>query len=197
MAAAKQSLDCLPRSEQVRLHGVGGDDVREADGEGIGGVRSGGFLQMQEGTHHEGNLLLQRAASPHGGEFHAGRGVLGDGQAVLGGGKNRRRAGGAHGDGRLVGLNVDDSLDGEGVGLPTLDEGVDVLVDGEQAGALAAVLRQVERAVLQRPRLAIVPLQHGIARVADSRVNSDDAHGGEQGTMLKAAAPEARGSFNL
>ncbi len=74
--------------------------MAEGDGEGVGGVgRFWGFVEVQEGLDHQGDLVFAAAAVGGDELLDLERLVEGDGEASLGGGEQGDGAGLADGDG--------------------------------------------------------------------------------------------------
>ncbi len=156
--------------------GVGSGQVGVTDGQGISCIRRGGLGKVEQGTHHERDLLFARTAAAHSGQLHAGGWVLHYLQAVAGSGQHGGTPGGAHGDGRSVALHVDNALDGELIRLPLFDEGAHMLMNSQQTLALREPGGQGEGAVIQSPRGAEIAIDDREPRVADGGVYADNAH---------------------
>lgn len=159
------------------LQGVRGEEVREADRQGVRGIGFRRFPEFQQGAHHEGDLRFLSGPPPYNGEFHAFGRVFHDSQPGFRRGDDHGRLGRPHRDGRLVGLDVDDAFHRHFIRFPFVNEVAQMLLDGKQAAGLGHAPGNGERSVVQGARPAVVALHHGIARVADGRVYGKDAHG--------------------
>ena len=79
-----------PPVEELGLEGIGGLEVGEGDGEGVGGVGWRGFGEAEQGPDHEGDLAFVGGALADDGHLDFARGVFVDRQSVVGGGTDRR-----------------------------------------------------------------------------------------------------------
>ena len=95
--------------------------VGEADGEGVGLVRSRVVAQTEKGTGHESDLIFFGGALAGGGFFDQLWRIFVDGETPAGGGEEGRSPGGSEDDGGPGVLDVDDEFDGEGLGRMLLD----------------------------------------------------------------------------
>jgi hypothetical protein len=100
---------------------------------------------------------------------------------VIGGSDEGSGAGGSHGDGGLVGLDEDDALDGDFVGLEFLDDVGEVGADGGEGTGLDDGFRDGNYVESENCRLAGIALKHGVTGVSDGGVDGEDAHGSERG----------------
>lgn len=161
----------------MSLQGVRGEEVGEADGQGIRGIGFRRFPEFQQGAHHEGDLRLLRPAPPHDGEFDAFGGVFHDAQSGFRRGNDHGRLGRPHRDGGLVGLDVDDAFHRHFIRLPFVNEVAQMLLDGEQTAGLGHGPGNGQRAVVQGMCPAVVAFHHGVSRIADGWVYGKNTHG--------------------
>jgi hypothetical protein len=82
--------------------------MRQADGQGVSGIRGRRFGQAEERADHEPDLAFIGTAATDDGLFHAARRIFVDRQPATCGGQQRGAASGAKGDGGAVALHIDD-----------------------------------------------------------------------------------------
>jgi len=162
---------------------LGGVDVADGDGEGVGGVgRFRGAVEAKEACDHELDLLL-------GGEAVAGdrgldgeRGVLGDGEVAGGGGEHGDSADLAELEGGLGVGGEEDLFDGDAVGGVEGDEGGEFGVDLGEALRGLLLLAEADGAggEVEERRVAgfVVHLDHAVAGELGAAVDAEDSHGG-------------------
>lgn len=100
---------------------------------------------------------------------------------MVGGGDEGSGAGGSHRDGGLVGLDVNDALDGDLVGLEFLDDVNQMRADGRKSGGLSDGFRNGNHIEGEHGRPAGVALKNSVAGVTDGGVDGEDSHGLEWG----------------
>jgi len=152
----------------------------EADGEGVGLVGRGVVAKAEKGAGHEGDLLLAGSAFAGGGFFDELRRVFVDGEAGAGGGEEGGSAGGAEDYGSAGVLDVDDQLDGEGGGGVVANEGLDLVVDFDEAGVGMAGGGVFDRTGGEHDRFFGRALQDGKAGGPEGGVEREDPHGGDR-----------------
>ena len=148
-----------------------GPGVTQGDGHRIGGVVGlGDGRQLQDALGHVHDLVLFRLAVAHHRLLHLGGSVLEDLHPQLGSGGQDDPSGLGHPDARGdVGVE-EELLNGHGIGLEGLDEGLHVLLDLEQTHGHGDPGRGVDGPAADELSLAPVGLQDaeahdGIARV--------------------------------
>lgn len=163
--------------EEFRLEWIGGLKVCHADGECVCGVGWRSFSEAEDGADHECDLAFVGIAIADDGHFNFLRGVFVNFQAVVCGGDECGGAGGPHGNGGLVRLDVDDALDGDLVGLKLLDDMSEVRLDGRKCGGLDDSFRDGNHVEREHRRFPRISLKEGVAGVANCWVDGEDAHG--------------------
>ena len=148
----------------------------EGDGQGIGGIGGRGFCEAEQSANHEGDLVFVGSAFSDDRHFDFFRGVFVNGKAVIGGGDHDSGAGGTHGNCGAVGLDIDDALDGDFVGLVLLDEMDEVGTDRGESAGLRDVFRDMNHIIAEHGGLAGITFENGIARVSHGRINGEDSH---------------------
>jgi N-acetylmuramoyl-L-alanine amidase len=159
-------------------------DVANGDGEGVGGVGGfGGFVEIEQAAHHELDLLLGGEAVADDGAFDGERGVLGDGEAAVGGGEHSDAADLAELEGAFGIGGEEDLLDGDDLGLPEVQEGSEFDVDLGEADGGWVLLAELDGAgaEVQETRVAggVVDLDYTVAGELGAAVDAEDAHGFE------------------
>ncbi len=98
-------------------------DVADGDGQSVGGVSGFGDLgEGEQAGHHELDLLLGGESIAGDGGFDGEGGVLGDGNAGVGGGEQGDSADMAELDGGFGIDGVENFFDGDDVGAVALEE---------------------------------------------------------------------------
>lgn len=129
--------------------GVTGEEVGEADGEGVGGVVGRCFGETEEGADHEGDLLFISGAFADHSLLYLGGSIFEDAESVGGGSDEGGAPGGTHGDGSAMGLDVDDAFHGDFIGFPFLDEVSEGGGDGGECLGLREFLRDGDHAEVE------------------------------------------------
>ncbi len=148
----------------------------EGDGQGIGRIGWRSLREAEQGADHEGDLIFIGSAFSNDRHFDFFRGVFVNRNAVIGGGDHDSGAGGSHGNRGAVGLDIDDALDGDFVGLVLLDEMDEVGTDRGESAGLRDVFRNVNHVIAEHGGLSRIAFENGIARVTDGWINGEDAH---------------------
>jgi hypothetical protein len=157
---------------------VGGFEVGDADGEGVGGVVGRGFLEFEEGADHEGDLGFVCGSAADDGLFDATWGVFGDWEAGFGWGDNGGGAGCAEGDGGAEVLDEDGAFDGAAVRVVVSDDGADGGGDGGEALGLEEGGFVADDAPCDGAVGATGAFEDGPAGVAEGWVDGEDPRGG-------------------
>lgn len=177
--------------------GVAGEEVGEADGEGVGGVVFGSFGEAEEGADHEGDLLFVRRTIANDGLLGLAGCIFKDAEAVGRGGNEGGGTGRTHGDGGAMGLDVDDAFHGDFVGLPLFDEVAEGRGNRGERLRLAELGGNGDDAVVEGFVGPGVTFNHGIAGVADGGVNGKDAHRGESSADECWSNSRKRGCYSF
>ena len=88
----------------------------------------------------------------------------------------RGGAGGSHGNGGLVGLDVNDALDGDFIRLELLDDVHQMRADGGERGGLDDGLRDGNHVKGEHGGLARIAFEHGVTGVPNGWVDGEDTH---------------------
>ena len=150
--------------------------MSEGDGQRIGRIRGWGFREAEQDADHEGDLVFIRSPLSDDCHFDFFRGVFVNGNPVIGGGDHGGGAGGSHGNRGAVGLDIDDPLNGDFIGLVFLDEMDEMCADRGESSGLGDVFRDVNHIITEHGWLSRIAFKNGIARVTDGWVNGEDAH---------------------
>lgn len=163
--------------EEFGTDWIGCLEVGKGKGKGVGGVWGRSFRETEECAHHEGDLAFVSGAFTDDGHFDFFRRVFVNGNAVISGGNEGGGTSGTHGDGGLVGLDIDDALDGDFVGFVLGYEVNEVSADGGECGGLGDFLGDGDDVIGDGLRMTGIAIQNGISGVADSGIDGKDAHG--------------------
>lgn len=163
--------------QEFRLEWIGCLKVSHADGERVSGVGRRGFGKAEDGANHEGDLAFVGIAISDNGHFHLFRRVFKNFQSVIGGSDERCGAGGPHGNGRLVGLDINDAFHGNFIRLELLDDIHQVSPNCGKRRGLSGGFRDGNDVEGKDRRLPWIPLEDGVAGIADCGIDRKDAHG--------------------
>lgn len=148
--------------------------VGQGHTERVGGVRQWGLVEPESRPDHERDLLFVGGPAPDHGLFHPFRRVFKDRQTGQGGGENGGSARRPEGDGRAVGLHVDDGFDGTSAGLVAADHIRDALVVAGQAFRLAQAGVVLDDPIFKDLEGVAIAGHHTVAGAAQSRVDAED-----------------------
>jgi len=167
---------------QLEFECASGVDVADGDGEGVGGVGGlGRFGEVEQAGDHELDLFLLREAVADDGGLDGERGVLGDGEVLIGGGQQGHAAHLAELEGAL-GVGAEKNLfDGDHVGAVGFEKRSELCVDLREAtrGGLLLVEADGTEGEGVEARLAglVVGMDHAVASELGAAVDAEDLHG--------------------
>ncbi len=150
--------------------------MSHADGERVGGIRGWGFRETEQGTDHESDLGFIGGALADDSHFHLFRRVFVNPETMVCGGDESCSASGSHGDCGLVGLDVNDPLDSDLVGLEFLDDVHQVRSNRGKRGRVGDALGDGNYIEGEDGRSTWIAIEHGVSGVSNRWIDGEDSH---------------------